>query len=275
MNIQIKKVIAREFLILLSAVVLGIIVYNSIFPYNYYQNQQKNRLTKKLLADRVVCDSLVLQFNTKELNQKWLFNKNLELSASYMLWEALDSLDIIPKNTAYDLFFQTYSISEAQMKLWNNIHSKDLYTKSLSDFKEQFFPKKQNLFNSNIHTLTSFWTFLDDLTKKDSIIVNELLNERIKNKLKMIGFNSPEDLIKFINRNRITKLDSANYKKAYPLQENIKNLENRVRKCEQKTISKNRQLDIGTYSLIFFVFIFFVLRYLFYSIKWSIRILKL
>ncbi len=58
MNIQTKKIIAREFLILLIVIGLGIIGFLSIYPYNLYRNKQIEDLSNIINRKQKGIDSL-------------------------------------------------------------------------------------------------------------------------------------------------------------------------------------------------------------------------
>jgi hypothetical protein len=280
MKIHVKKIMAREFLLLISVGVLGLLTFLCIYPYNSYQQHQVYRLSEKIIEKKKLSDSLVYLFNKKTEKQTWLFNKHREYCTNYILWRTLDSLypesGILPQTNTYEDFISKYTTNKDQIAMWNILHSKRLYTKSYSAFNEQFFAKGQDIFTSDFLTTNTLWMHLDKLSLQDSIRFKfvDSWTETLKSKLKGIGFNSAEELSNFIIQNRISPIDSSNCEKAKSIHKDISELENELKNHEQQLVSGSQQTDFGIKSLILFGIIFFAFRYLYYSIKWSINILK-
>ena len=75
MNVKFKKIIAREFLILLAMIVLGLIIFGCVFPYNAYQEKQIDGITQLIEEKEFEIDSLHKPIDQKIEKQRWFFEK--------------------------------------------------------------------------------------------------------------------------------------------------------------------------------------------------------
>jgi hypothetical protein len=75
MNIKTKKIIAREFLIFLICIAIGIVTFLTIYPYNYFKRNQIDGLTKDISEKRKLSDSLSKSFRLKTEKQFWFTDK--------------------------------------------------------------------------------------------------------------------------------------------------------------------------------------------------------
>ena len=74
MNLKTKKILAREFLILISAVILTFLFFCSIYIYNYSTHYQLNRLDSAIFLNSSRADSLKKTYDIKLNNQESYFN---------------------------------------------------------------------------------------------------------------------------------------------------------------------------------------------------------
>jgi hypothetical protein len=91
---------------------------------------------------------------------------------------------------------------------------------------------------------------------------------------KEIGFSNPVALHSFIDKNRITKLDSTNYDSSVTINSEIASLSKSKNDNDSEILSYNEQTEFGLKALIICFIILFGFRYLFYSLKWSLKTLK-
>jgi hypothetical protein len=91
---------------------------------------------------------------------------------------------------------------------------------------------------------------------------------------KEIGFSNPEALHSFIVKNRITKIDSTKYDSSKIINTNIALLTKSKSEYESDILSYNEQTDFTMKAIIIYFILFFGVRYFFYSLKWSLKILK-
>lgn len=212
MNLQTKKIIAKEFLVLTLVLGLGLICFLSIYPYNAYRNSQVENLSKNINVKTKLVDSLRYSYNSKAEKQNWYFEK----------------------------------VS--------------------SEFDH----------DSKYNTKEKVWNRLDDLAKKDSIKFKweKVWSKELIAFNKEVGFETPESFKVFIEANRIQKLDTDKYNQSLKPNQEVTQLTADKSEIENKTLLSGQQFEFGIKSLIFLSIIFFGLRYLFYAIKWSLKVLK-
>lgn len=209
MNLQTKKIIAREFLILTLTIAIGLLCFFCTYPYNYYRNNQVDNLNKKISDKTKIVDSLRYSYNKKMEKKNW-FNEILVSKFDYQR----DSLDKV-------------------------------------------------------------WKRLDDLAKKDSIKFRwEKWGKEVIAVNKEIGLGTPEAFKLFIETNRIEPADIEKYNQSLNANRDLSKLITEKNEIEGKILSHKEQKSFGVKSLIFVSLLFFGLRYLFYAVRWSIKILK-
>jgi hypothetical protein len=75
MQLKQKKIIARELLFLVVAIIIAALAYFSIYPYNsYYQKQANSILSDTLPVNTRLADSLAAPYKTKQQQQDWFTN---------------------------------------------------------------------------------------------------------------------------------------------------------------------------------------------------------
>jgi RNAse (barnase) inhibitor barstar len=210
MNKKIKKIIAREFLLLLTLILLSALIFVCVFPYNLYQENKIEKTNKKLIEKEKLTDNLHKSVNEKIKNQKWFFEKissefditNTEYSELKTLWPIL----------------QKIAENDSTEYRWNN-----KWEKSLIDFH------------------------------------------------KSIGFKNGKDLQFFILNNSITSKDSIQINKSNEIQKEITELSKQKIELKNRIFqdSEKEKFIIGISAILFGIL--FVLRYLFYGVKWSIK----
>ncbi len=102
MRLETKKIIAREFIMLVATVALAIVAFLGTYIYNFYQHNQVDKLNKRILDRTVIADSLAKSYNSKLANQKWFYDKNnekvdlsdAEYNSPYKLWKRLYDLSV-------------------------------------------------------------------------------------------------------------------------------------------------------------------------------------
>ena len=213
MNKKTKKIIAREFLIILIMIALGLLIFVCIFPYNSYQNKQINKIENSISKKEKTTDSLHKSVNAKKKNQEWFFNKvssefditNSEYSELKTLWPIL----------------QRIAENDSTEYRWNN-----KWEQSLIDFH------------------------------------------------KGIGFKNAQELEKFIETNSLNAKDSIQLEKSTLIRNEILGLKKRKIELENKVFDEYDRMDLLAGIGIILFGILFILRYLFYAVKWSIKTLK-
>ena len=75
MNIKYKKIIAREFLVTIIFLLLGVGLYYSTLPYNYFLQNKKTKETTEINRQTNIRDSLARIFEEKKLAQDWFYKQ--------------------------------------------------------------------------------------------------------------------------------------------------------------------------------------------------------
>lgn len=150
--------------------------------------------------------------------------------------------------------------------------------KSKLDKQDWFVQKFNNHYNFTDDNIRDdrIWKMYDNLAEKDSIKHKWENNwhKSFVEFIKEIGFSNPLAFHSFIEKNRITKLDSSNYDSSVAISMEIALLLKDKKDNESKILSYNEQTEFGLKALIICFIILFGFRYLFYSLKWSLKTLK-
>jgi len=76
MKLRTKKIIAREFLVLIICSLVSILYFIGVLIYNYRLDSQRDDLSSKITTFEQKIDSLVRPFKSKVDNQEWFFNES-------------------------------------------------------------------------------------------------------------------------------------------------------------------------------------------------------
>lgn len=120
------------------------------------------------------------------------------------------------------------------------------------------------------------WNRLNELALKDSIRIKfrTVWTPELKKILSDIGFDNPEKLKSFIDKNRITIEDSSKYEQAKNIGTDISLLRNKRGDHDLKILSINSQIELGFWAFCIAFILLFVFRYIIYAIKWSVNTLR-
>jgi len=211
MKLSRKKKIAREFLLLLSCVLISGLAFIGTYPYNFAINSKLDKLEKDVTHLTNEIDSLEKTFNAKLSKQKWFFNE------------------------------------------WQN-------DANLADYENY----------------TVIWERLEYLHKKDSIEYkwNNVWAKTVLDFNRSLGFKNPIQFEKFINDNSLNDIDLKNSTKVSSNQSEVNDIKLEIRNKKNKILDIGDQLNFALLFLVIAGIIAFPVRFLFYSIKWSIKTLK-
>lgn len=143
-----------------------------------------------------------------------------------------------------------------------------------------FFTKYKNYFNITSDTLydtrEKLWKAIDRTAQHDSIIFKWENVWAKRNTMFLIeaGFNTPQQLQTFFDKNRISETEVANKIAALDLVQKITILNNEWTDLSRQRLSRSKQIELISITLACSVFILFVLRHLIYAAVWSINILR-
>jgi hypothetical protein len=144
-----------------------------------------------------------------------------------------------------------------------------------SQKKDWFFGKFTAKFGSDLYKNEEFWNRLSYLAEKDSIKYkwNKWAKELTEFN-KELDFDTPEKFKAFIDANRISNNDLTNYKESQKVSKEIATLKTQMKEVETKKLSFKKQVKFGVVITIIIMTILFAIRYLFYAVRWSIKVLK-
>ena len=103
MKQEVKKIIAREFLIAIAVLILSAITFLSVYPYNWFKSTQINSISESINIQDKILDSLSNSYKKKSDNQDWLYNQFKErfeesVNANYKIDKSLISNEVDKNN---------------------------------------------------------------------------------------------------------------------------------------------------------------------------------
>ncbi|MCB0401699.1 MAG: hypothetical protein KDD41_06415 [Flavobacteriales bacterium] len=175
-------------------------------------------------------------------------------------------------------------IAYVSIKIYNYYHeSKIIELEDKIDIEKNqlesinFYEKKYNqkwLYEKyQVHySYNMFWDRLQQLAEKDSIqYLWNRMNQENNDFLFSIGFNHHTDFQEFILLNSFNIEDKRKYKNILKIKIDLKN---EKLFHESKNINNYEIKKLLKSLSIILLLLFFIIRYLYYSIKWSIKTLK-
>jgi hypothetical protein len=99
MKLNKKKIIAKEFLILMVCALVFVLAYIGTLPYNYFVNSKIDNLQNETQPIKDSIETLTKSFSDKIDKQKWFFDESekLNVTGSYNtyteLWDRLEYLE--------------------------------------------------------------------------------------------------------------------------------------------------------------------------------------
>lgn len=145
---------------------------------------------------------------------------------------------------------------------------------------QQWFYDKNNeivdLTHTELNSPYKLWQRLDYLAATDSIQIklDSVWTPEIKELLVTIDFDNPKKLIAFIDKNRITETDSTDFATSTSVNTEIEKVKKVKAVYKAKMFSFDKQKNFTLMILSITLIGLFGLRYLIYSISWSVKILK-
>ena len=244
MNTKTKKIIAKEFIYLILGTILFFIIY---FGCLYFQERNYK--------------------SSKELEKK-IENITDVLSKKQLLWFGLSEDKFY--SDSFNEFQVKYSDFENQKLLYQQLINNELYTKSLSDFRLKYFRKDkayEDIYQLYLNQNGRIEKEKFNSLLKDSKVTNWLYKRFVGEGYKhtFADFNKlifgPDDKIlsEYELRNELEKRKT--------LEQKLKN--------KKSSMFNNKFGDDEIFGIALIVFsILFLLRYLIFGIKWSIKQLK-
>jgi hypothetical protein len=251
MQIETKKVIAREFLILLSMVLICAIVFIISLFYNHSLSTKNKKIRKEISEKEVLADSLAKPFVQKRgfmTNPAFDEKLILKLSDKCVLNYDFAPIDSIPSSE-----YLTKTQEILITGLYNTVKRLKLYSKSITEFKTKY---------SNVNSIN----FLYNGVYKYGLFCKsrrEFFNKFYPQFIKQVDYMMT-----------ISSVDSLNFNKSIRLQSEVAILKNQEKINLEKNLSSKDLNSLLTKTSIIIFTIFFLARYLYYSIRWSVKILS-
>ncbi|MFM2225671.1 MAG: hypothetical protein RJA07_1873 [Bacteroidota bacterium] len=205
MQLQTKKIIAREFLLLILSMAIALVVFGGTYLYNFIQEKRVQKIEVQISAKKLLVDSLGSGIILEKRNQRnWFYNAN--------------------------------------RKYYGDL------------------------------TIDSFWNLMQ--LRRDSFVIryHKIYTPELKSFLTSLGFETPEKLRDFVVSNLFNEKDFAIIRKQQIIEKEIKKLEKE--KIEITEISQQEAKQISNWTFVISIIVLFLLRYLFYGIRWSLKTLK-
>lgn len=135
MNHRYKRIIAREFLVIVSVLSIAGLLFLSTFLYNLYITNKILQNSAALTSNQVKLDSLNKYFHRKQSNQKWFY----------------DQFDLPAPNNPQKTFDRLYQIlkRDSLRDKWNHEWKNTQLTKALNELGFETSDEFGKFINSN------------------------------------------------------------------------------------------------------------------------------
>ena len=174
MKLQIKKIIAREFLILLLSASIALVSYLVIYPYNYFKQREVDKLSQQISLNKSISDSLSKPLKTKTEKQLWFsdkYYKEYHLDDPYKTSKYYDEygIPIMEHNSNLRVFerLKYLSQNDSIFLLWKD-------KKDFEEFGGRF----------GFQTPKDFKVFIDDNIITQDNITKSNQSDTVDNKIK-------------------------------------------------------------------------------------------
>lgn len=292
---SIKKIFAREFLILVLCIILALISLGISYIYFYYPNWKvQNNIEKKISDNKLLISNLSKEYLLKEKNRIDLYNKfKLTFVDSISKPELWIAFDRKRSEISWDYYIQSNDIEKKLNESNPKDHLKTLYNNLIKDnydlpsfdvFKSDMKIEKNiytlynNLLKDN-YKLPYFEMFKFELgysNKKKFTFDNKPTSiKHVLDYYKEFGFNSSNKLKDYLLNNGYQSNEITNYFKSQQLTNDNKALNFKLQdiKNSNKVILR-KSMGFSKESFCILLAFLFGIRFFYFSIKWSITTLK-
>lgn len=275
----IKKVIAREFLVLILVLALCLLSFLGTYLNNYYKNSQIKSLDKSNIDMTKGYDSLIAPYNTKSKFQIYLFQSfaedfiDIDILSLDKNKDNSDHRTNVRKELDKHKTDDFYEIAEIVSKE----KFKDKSTKINGFDLDKFYNEEcsKSITSSQIK-IDQFWNKIYLYAKNDSIKVmwEHYWQSDLIKFFKENGDTTPEILKNYILSNTIYKNDLDNRTKALILKEDIDKYPIKRSAIESSILNFDVQIHFTIEVLMVLATLLFGIRYIIYGIRWSLKNLK-
>jgi len=248
MKLRVKKIIAKELLILFLSIAASLLIFISIYAYNYYWSLQLNKISKKIDSTQKLAESLRSGFKQKNEQQLSFHKKFQEFVYKHNNPDKIKSKSV-PNQKAESSWDEL--LGDSKMEDFVEAH-KEIYMKdgNLLEFDTSLnYFLKSNVTEFDMQDLSSFFR-------------------------KQLDFSSIEKFKNYLNSYTINTDDKKKYDEAVKLDMAVNLLQKEKTDISAKIFSPKRQSNFLYITFFLIAMIMFPLRYIYYSIKWSIYTLK-
>jgi hypothetical protein len=175
MKIKTRKVIAREFLVLVSVTILGLFSFLLTYPYNWHLSSKLAEIDNNVSLEKDLADNLSKSFDSKTINGK---------DYAYRVYQTI-------KENTVEFAIQEFSYSQSEFRqkiLSDKTFQENIYSTLQKNIEG--FVKSRIEFDS---CLKSQLTAIDVKNKKEAEIIRDRTNKAkfLKEKvlLSMLTFN--------------------------------------------------------------------------------------
>ena len=243
MKLNTKKIIAREFLILLSALIVSLIILGIIYSLNSFRKSKITNLSKEIQNNYIKSESLKSQYESKKGTQIWFHN------------------------ALYSFIYDFNHPTKIEKKQENIFSEYDLLPSRASNYAKNIKPINQKDGN-----LLEFDTSLNYFRKNK--ILDFDLEKNFPAFSKNFGFASLEKFKKYLGEYSINSNDILNHDKALGIDLFTSSLVKKRNDLKSSVISIYGQYLKSLKVFLILLFLLFPIRYIYYTVKWSTRILK-
>jgi len=243
MKLNTKKTIAREFLILLSIFLISLFVFIIIYSFNSFRKYKITHLSEQIKNNKTTSDSLSLQFKSKR-------EKQLLFHDSFYGFIYIFNHPLKKEKKREDQFSAAFDEANEAVA----------YAKS---YKASY-QKNENLLEFD----TSLNYFKNDTG------INFNLVKDFPAFSKEFGFSSPEKFKDYLNKYFINSTDTSNNNKAIKIHQSTDSLIRKQQDIKLAILSINKEYQIVLIVFLILSALLFPVRYIYYTVKWSINILR-
>jgi hypothetical protein len=272
MKLKTKKIVAREFLIFLTLAVIAGIGAGIPGLYNYWQTTKINRLKSEQrdLRGEIITLS---ESSMKPRKQKAFYWDQRKNCNAYKLWEFLEKQE--RAEMSYVEFVIGFGEIDKQKKLHKFLIDNDWEDRPFSEFRDVFFGKR-DIYSMDTLNKNQVWTKFQTWLVSGSLATKyeSEWNTSEKKLLRDFGIKSSAEMVAFIEGNTLSAEDSANLIRIEELNKDVNQANRGIEVAKFRKIGGEQHNKIALTVIICAGFVLFLMRYLYYSVRWSLRALR-
>ncbi|MCR9066736.1 MAG: hypothetical protein NXI00_22390 [Cytophagales bacterium] len=210
-----------------------------------------------------------------KLNKKRIIAREFLLFLGCVLISSLAFIGTFPYNYSIDSKIDKFEKDIIPLTI--TIDSLETPFNAKVSMQKRFFEEWQkNTDLADYKDYNEIWQRLEYLHKKDSIEYkwNNVWANTLLEFYRSVGFKNPSQLDKFIKDNSLNDSELKIATETETVRVKVANFESQINNYKNEILDIDDQLNFAFIFLIITGVITFPIRYLFYSVKWSLRTLK-